>query len=268
MNGKQIAEKNLNMPRNATIIGSYIGGGDRIGALNPKAIYDDFKIYEGAMQSPEIFNDFMDTGVHLTNYWPMSNLTDLVGKSNLIGSFKYNFRSQSYLFESDRFNNPKSAICLQGFLPIRPSIFSKGDLTVTFWFKFEMISNRNSVNILGHTWNMLGSDDTVLLKMEKLKLVAGNGLSTIRSSMKFKFYKWYHIAYVLQNTKAHIYVNGELNVSGELYAPKKSVRSLSLIGGFEGEYLVLDDLKIYQGAMLSEQVLNDYNLSKPSLPSN
>ena len=198
----------------------------------------------------------------------MSNLIDLVGNSHLNGSFNYifrgrsfSFRGQSYLLESDRFENPMSAICLRSHLLFRPSIFSNGDLTVTFWF--YMKSNRYWVNILG-----LRSADTVLLKMEESKLIAGNGSLTIKSSMEFKMYKWYHIAYVLQNTKGHIYVNGELNVSGELYAPKKSVRSLSLIGGFEGEYLVLDDLKIYQGAMLSEQVLNDYNLSKPSLPSN
>ena len=126
-----------------------------------------------------------------------------------------------------------------------------------------MKSNRYWVNILG-----LRSADTVLLKMEQSKLIAGNGSLTIKSSMEFKMYKWYHIAYVLQNTKGHIYVNGELNVSGELYAPKKLDRKLGSIGGLVEANLVLDDLKIYQGAMLSQQVLNDFNLSKPSLQSN
>ncbi len=54
VNGNQVANDTLNVPNNITRINNYIGKSD----LNADAIYDEFKIYEGALSSSNIMNEY------------------------------------------------------------------------------------------------------------------------------------------------------------------------------------------------------------------
>lgn len=54
--------------------------------------------------------------VQLQNYWPMSNLSDVVGGATLYGS-------QGYSFVADRFGEPGQAVSFQtGYVQIPPGL--------------------------------------------------------------------------------------------------------------------------------------------------
>jgi hypothetical protein len=89
--------------------------------------------------------------VKLINYWPMSNLSDLVGGANLFGGGNYSF-------VSDRFGSPNSAIYFnKGYLQVPEGVYFSGDFTVTAWIFlksyqswsriFEFGNGRDSDNV-------------------------------------------------------------------------------------------------------------------------
>ena len=78
---------------------------------------------------------------------------------------------------------------------------------------------------------------------------------------------WYHIAVVMQSTNVYIYINGIQAASGIGNAPNCVARSSNYIGKSNDNsdpYLnpVIDELRIYQGAMNASQVSNDFISTK------
>ncbi len=79
------------------------------------------------------FSSSISNDVKLINYWPMSNLNDLIGEANLYNGY-------NYLFVSDRFCTPNSAIYLRnGYLQIPDGVYLSGDFTVTVWISLKYI---------------------------------------------------------------------------------------------------------------------------------
>ena len=72
----------------------------------------------------------------MINYWPMNNLSDVVGGANLFGG-------SSYSFTTDRFGTPNSAIYFnQGYLQAPPgNYFLSGNFTVTAWIYLKSIQS-------------------------------------------------------------------------------------------------------------------------------
>ncbi len=87
--------------------------------------------------SKKLFNyliNYFKYLANLTNYWPMSNLSDVVGGANLFGG-------SSYSFVSDRFNSSNSAIFFnQGYLQVPTGVYFSGDFTFTAWIYFKFLS--------------------------------------------------------------------------------------------------------------------------------
>lgn len=133
MNGILYASGNLYVPKNVVRKTNYIGGSN-FGNPNANAVYDEIKIYKGALTSAEVFNDYtaIDTfGARLLNYWPMNNLSDIVGEKDL-------FEGVNYLFTNDRFNNANSSIHFNdGFLKVPTGCYFSGDFSVVAWVKLN-----------------------------------------------------------------------------------------------------------------------------------
>ena len=83
--------------------------------------------------------------------------------------------------------------------------------------------------------------------------------------------KWYFVTFVLKGTTGYIYLNGVVSQKGLLDVPSNVIRNQNYIGKAincqacnSATYadVIMDEIKIYSGAMESQQVMNEYELSK------
>ena len=58
VNANQVATNTLNVPNNITRKSNYIGKSNLATDSNADAIYDELKIYQGALSSADIFNEY------------------------------------------------------------------------------------------------------------------------------------------------------------------------------------------------------------------
>ena len=70
----------------------------------------------------------------LIHYWPMSNLSDVVGGANFV-------RGERYYFEENRFGSVNSFMCFfnKGYLKFPEVIYFSFNFTVTFWFYYTKL---------------------------------------------------------------------------------------------------------------------------------
>jgi len=149
-------------------------------------------------------------------------MTDVIGGNNLYGG-------TSYSFVADRFNNSNSAIFFNnGYLQVPSGVYFYGDFTFITWIYLQSYAS----------------------------------CSSISKSVSFQLNTWYHVALVLSGTTGYLYVNGILIDSERFGAPSNVVRTNNYIGKSNSVYsnalAVYDDIKIYQGALSSSCIMNDY----------
>ena len=184
----------------------------------------------------------------------MNNLNDSVGGANL----EY---GRVYYFTKDRFCCQYRAISLYEFY-LPPGIYFSGDFTISAWIylkSYDLYGNY----ILKFTQSWPRLDNGVIFKVlnGKISLIVYNSNITSNltapDSSVIGLNQWYHVAATLQNTTASLYVNGALIKSGACFKPNSLTRYENTIE----LYGVIDDLKIYQGALTANDVLNDYTFS-------
>ncbi len=87
--------------------------------------------------------------------------------------------------------------------------------------------------------------------------------SFVSTSQSFQLNTWYHIAYTLYGNTATIYINGISVGSISNSISPDNIETSSNFFGKDGSMmatsLILDEVRIYKGAMTSNQVLTDYN---------
>jgi len=88
--------------------------------------------------------------------------------------------------------------------------------------------------------------------------------SSVSTSQSFQLNTWYHIAYTLNGNTATIYINGISVGSISNSISPDNIETTSNFFGKDGgnlmaTSLILDEVRIYKGAMTSNQVLTDYN---------
>jgi hypothetical protein len=203
-------------------------------------------------------------GVYLINYWPMSNLTDLISGANL-------FRGSNYSFTSDRFNSPNSAIYLnQGYLQVPEGVYFSGDFTVTAWIYLKSYKNNSRFFDFGNS----ESSNNIGLAMSGLTsqiygfIMKDSSVLQIQTSSIINLNEWYFISFVLSSTTGYIYVNGSQVVNGTLYVPNNLQRTSNFIGKSNRAVdsnicadAIYDEFKIYQGALSSTDIMNEYQIS-------
>jgi len=193
----------------------------------------------------------------------MNNLSDVVGGANLFGG-------SSYSFTTDRFGTPNSAIYFnQGYLQAPSGVYFSGDFTVTAWIHLKSYKYFSSILEFS---NGMYSDNIDLLMYEStcyLSAYVYRGSSkqyfeTSLSSIVINLNKWYFVAFVLNNTTGFIYVNGNQIANGTLFVPNNIVRTKNYIAGtswYLTDYnadAIYDEIKIYQGALSSSEIMFEF----------
>jgi hypothetical protein len=265
VNGDQVANGILNVPNNITRTKNYIGKSYSPLGSNADAIYDELKIYQDALSSIDIKNEYSNAGILNycpSNYWPMSNhLNDAVGGANL-------FEGSSYSFVPDRFCSPNSAIYFnKGYLKVPSGIYFSGNFTFTAWIYLKSYQSWSRIFDFG---NGQTSDNVVLSMVDSTSQLTGSlfkgssrsFIETSSSSSKINLNEWYFISFVLNGTIGYIYVNGDQVATNTLNVPNNITRTSNYIG--KSNYddpnadAIYDELKIYQGALSSADILNEY----------
>ena len=194
----------------------------------------------------------------------MSSLNDSIGGANLYGG-------TSWTYTYDRFGNPNQAILFSsGFLQAPPGIYFQGEFTFIAWVFWKGLISWSGIIDFGNGW----ASDNVIIGLESTgqffgaiiaqgnnwpQYFCGNAIMPLIS-------QWYHTAVVLQGTTLNFYLNGFLVAYQQVnFAPTAINRTNNFIGRSEVNnyniYAIIDDIKIYQGAMSSAQILNDYQVS-------
>ena len=202
--------------------------------------------------------------IFLIIYLSMSNLTDLISGANLFGG-------SSYSFVSDRFGSPNSAIYFnKGYLQVPAGVYFSGDFTVTAWIYLKSYQSFSRIFDFG---NGEGSDNVILAMSETTSQIRGftfykssYSYSDIMSSSKVNLNEWYFVSFVLSDTTGFIYVNGNQVASGTLNVPNNITRKSNYIGKsnttvYPNADAIYDEIKIYQGALSSDYIMNEYQIS-------
>jgi hypothetical protein len=184
----------------------------------------------------------------------MSSLSDSVGGATLNGS--------GYSYLNDIFCNSNGAIYVnKNYLQAPSGVYFSGNFTLVTWMyliSFQFDSDIIDFGNGNFTDNIvLGLGSSGLLLKAQLNFNSSRGSTLQTGSVIQNLYQWYHIAYVLQGTTHFIYVNGVLRANGTtVYVPRNVNRTTNYIG--MSNDAVFGEIKIFQMALNSTQILSDY----------
>ena len=142
--------------------------------------------------------------------------------------------------------------------------------TVTIWVKLNDIAKANYLWGYGTAFNAqyCGLLQQGTSSSNSDLSLAGWGASNdvIVSSSLLKN-TWYQYSITFDGTVSKIYLDGQLlrSVSGINRSTKGTIFRLGEINTTVGINADIDDLKIYNVAMTEEQILEEYNISKPAI---
>lgn len=226
---------------------------------------------------------------YLINYWPMSNLSDVIGGAHL-------YSGSNYTFVTDRLQRNNEAIAFNmGYLSIPAGVYISGDFTITAWI--YIISYRRSFRII--EFGNGKENDNVFLAMNgnsshfyfylmiyqnKINECPGdkpdcNLFFSYRKlgESPIQLKRWYHVAYAVEEKSASFYINSinkthtgyiyeneQEIITEEIVKPKGVLRKVNYIGrsGWpqdENAHAIYDDIKIYRGALQPADVENEYS---------
>jgi len=192
----------------------------------------------------------------------MSNLVDVVSGANLFGGV-------SYSFVPDRFCSPNSAIYFnKGYLQIPEGVYFPGDFTLTAWIYLKSYQFNSRIFDFG---SLQTSDNVVLAMLGNTsqmngKIYKGTVNLNFQTFSIINLNQWYFISFVFTGTTQFIYLNGNQLATGNLYGQN----NINKIGNYIGKSnwgtdlnadAIYDELKIYQGALSSNEIINEYKNS-------
>jgi hypothetical protein len=190
----------------------------------------------------------------------MDSLNDSVGEVNIYNS------TRLYSFVQDRFCSPNKAIDINPgqYLQIPAGIYFSGDFTISAWIYLKSYNlHANNILIFGKSWPyQYYSDDSIIFKIlnDQISIIVYNLsiASNLTATFIIQLNQWYHVTATLKDTTASLYVNGVLIKSGACFKPNAVTRGGNNIGLYGR--IIVDDFKIYQGALTANDVFNDYNV--------
>ncbi|MFB3387260.1 LamG domain-containing protein [Flavobacterium sp. LAR06] len=140
--------------------------------------------------------------------------------------------------------------------------------TVTIWVKLNDIASANYIWGYGTAYNAqycgLLQQGTASTNSD-LSLAGWGASNDVIVSTPLVKNSWYHYSITFDGTVSKIYRDGQLlkSVSGISRSTKGDIFRLGEINTTVGINADIDDLKIYNVAMTDEQILDQYNSSKP-----
>lgn len=184
-------------------------------------------------------------------------MTDEVGGADLYGGTGYDYNSFT-----DRFGT-YSAIHNYRHFQVPPGYYFNGDFSISVWVSPHEFPSKSKILDFG---NGCGNDRIVFG-------ILANGIlfDVLTASLKYSLlsnssiiaYKWYHFAITLKGTTGYIYMNGIEVTNGYLLPPENIWRINNYIGksnciDSNDAHAMLDDLKIFSGALTPVEVWNEY----------
>lgn len=207
---------------------------------------------------------------NMIHHWPFNgNFRDHSGNSDLI-------EGENFELTNDRFNNEKSALCLNnGYLKLPTRVyFADNDFSVLAWVRIKKFNEWSRLLEVGNNEN---ENDTIsfLLSYET------TGRPMIRmhfhnikilehvSSKSLEKNKWQHLSFVLKYPLSYIYIDSELtSVGSSTGLPRNIPRTCNFIGksnlkcmnGLDHNANVdIDDLKIFNKSLNQNEIKIEMN---------
>jgi len=144
-------------------------------------------------------------------------------------------------------------------------IYFGSDFTVTVWVK--LYSVQNYVRILDFGKGTRFDNIIISAGMDGLSTVGfwifnESKHSLLKSLSTLKLNTWVHIAVVLKDTLASIYLNGILDSSGQLFKPRNELRMSNFIGKSNWAHdpnadASFDEIKIFNRALFIEKIIEE-----------
>jgi len=163
-----------------------------------------------------------------SNYWPMSDLKDVVGGANLYGG-------SSYSFTYDRICSPNSAIYFNnGYLQVPPGVYFSGNFTFIAWIYLKSYQAYSRVFDFGAV-NGVGGNNILLMMSDTSSNLIGMVYATPAAASSvgpatIQLNQWYQVAYVVRSNTGYIYLNGILIATSTSGSPNNVQRIYNYIG--------------------------------------
>jgi hypothetical protein len=193
----------------------------------------------------------------MIHFWEFSNaLSDNIGGATLFGGLNYSF-------VKNRFCSLNSAIYLnKGYLKVPSGVYFSGSYaTLTVWIYLKSYQFQSRIFDFG---NGPDSDNVGLSMFDTSSQMFGFTVSYFTTQPIINLNQWYFVAFVFSGTTSYIYVNGSQIANGTLQAPNNTIRTSNYIGKSNWKTdsnadAIYDDMKIYQGALSSVAIMNEYD---------
>ena len=170
---------------------------------------------------------------------------------------------------ADRFNNPNSAIHLNGGYYMLPNgVYFSGELTVTVWVYVLSVSGWLRVFDFGNNYGGTISDDLSFYLAYENTLNPGfvtwPPTNNLKSSITINTSQWYHVAFMFKGTTASVYINGVLADQRTQPVPVNVMRTSNYVGkSLWADPLanaIYDELRIYNRALDVVEIIDIMSL--------
>jgi hypothetical protein len=285
INGSVVAgPSNMGVAPSAIRNYNYIGTSTEYGKPNGNAFYDDIKIFNFALTSNQIVADFNSpnpgpattlppTSTSTTstttpapplpiNYWSFNgNYNDQIGAGNPTSGLNFSLTT-------DRFGNLNSAVDLSsGYLNLPNITFVNGSFSLLGWIYPTKLTSLHFLVSFARGW---GDAVTSLAMWDNDRLLSLHNGGLVYSNIAFPLKCWSHIAQTVDSSGMSIlYINGSV-VAGpsNMGVAPSAIRNYNYIGtsteyGKPNGNAFYDDIKIFNFALTSNQIVADFNSPNP-----
>ena len=175
-------------------------------------------------------------------------------------------------YVEDRFSRSNSSVLIEDFLNAPQDIYFSNEFSITAWINIKALQSNSTFRLIlldfGNDFG-IASDDVILqIENDNLKGFVYKGTTESSSVSNDKtndslieFNTWYHVAFVVEKLSGYLYLNGKQLTNAPVHTPNRVLRKKNVIGKSDKNMnlsISLDDLKIFQGALLQEEVKFDY----------
>jgi Concanavalin A-like lectin/glucanases superfamily/HYR domain/Secretion system C-terminal sorting domain/Lectin C-type domain/SprB repeat len=227
---------------------------------------DDVKIYSGVLTDSEILSEFQATSPSCTPPATLVANYTFCGNANDISGNDHNGSSNGVTLANDRFENANSAFSFDG---VDDAIdlggwFTYQNFSVSMWLK-PSISQVTYANIIDN--NHSGSAQNWVCQQDgNTTNTYGFGMMNNGFNFNLDADQWQHLVLVKSATTMEVYINGAFVQSipytgGTINYSGQNLQLGRWGGGGRHWNGVMDDVKMYDGALTLAQVQAEYAAS-------